>query len=286
MTLPPDLQVLARGWMHGNTIALRGEAHALVDTGYHTGVHAVRALCERHFDGALPTTLALTHVHSDHAGGVASLVASTGAEVLAHPDAAALTDPWDPHALWLEGTGQELPRFRVTGALEPGTCQLAGRRWEVLHTPGHATGGVSLFRPEDGVLISGDALWEDGFGLLNPWVDGPGVFDDTERALAALGPLPAVVVIPGHGAPFTDLSGALARARRRLERMRADPAGHRRKALTDLVGFAAMAHRGAVDLRALLRAAMAAYPPLPGDPGGREEALAQSVLDRLSRPSR
>ena len=49
--------------------------------------------------------------------------------------------------------------------------------------------------------------------------------------------LPVRVVIPGHGAPFTDVAGALARARSRLAGFQADPARHARHALRVLVKY-------------------------------------------------
>ncbi len=40
----------------------------------------------------------------------------------------------------------------------------AGIKLQVLHTPGHTPGGISLYSPEDGVVFSGDALFEDSVG--------------------------------------------------------------------------------------------------------------------------
>ena len=67
--------------------------------------------------------------------------------------------------------------------LAPGsTVAAGGRRWEVLAVPGHGTGAVAFFEATAGLLITGDALWEDGFGVLNPWTDGLGVFDEAQVA--------------------------------------------------------------------------------------------------------
>ena len=256
--IPGDLHVIVRGWLHGNCVVVSGQTTGLIDTGYHTGVADVREALA----GDRPTDIALTHVHSDHAGGVAALAAWSGARVHAHPDAVALTAPWDARGLWLEGTGQELPRFSAAPTLSRGaTITLGDHAWGVLHTPGHATGVVSLLRDHDGVLVSGDALWEDGFGLLNPWVDGPDVFDQAAAAIDTLEATRATLVIPGHGAPFTDLDGAIARARSRLARLRADPERLHRKLLDDLVGFARLAAPER-DQIALRDAARASFPPL------------------------
>ena len=56
-------------------------------------------------------------------------------------------------------------------------------------------------------------------------VGEPG-FDDVAAALDIIGSLPVRLVVPGHGRPFSDVAGALARARRRLAGFKADPARH------------------------------------------------------------
>ncbi|MCB9679220.1 MAG: MBL fold metallo-hydrolase [Alphaproteobacteria bacterium] len=245
--------MLVRGWLHGNVVALAGDAPAVVDSGYATGADALLGFAGR------CEVLALTHAHSDHAGGAAALVGRFGCPVLAHRDVAGLVERWDPRELWLEGTGQELPRFRVDRVLGD-RVELAGEAWHVVETPGHAVGGVSFFRERDGVLITGDALWEDGFGLLNPWYDPPGVLERTALALDALAELTPSVVIPGHGEPFTDFAGALSRARGRLAHLAAGhPAGsaeaeaalygarNRALVLRNLLGFWRLLHPDATD---------------------------------------
>jgi glyoxylase-like metal-dependent hydrolase (beta-lactamase superfamily II) len=247
-TLPPDLHVLVRGWLDGNVILIRGRRPVLVDTGYHSGTPGLLAWLED--AGAPPGELdqiLLTHVHSDHAGGVAALLAAAGGglPVRAHPDARALVAAWDERRLWLRGTGQEMPGFATTGDLVPGArLSLAGSDWRVLDTPGHATGGVALFRDRDGVLISGDALWERGFGMLNTWVDGPGVFERAAQALDAIEAAGPQLVIPGHGAPFTAVAAALTTARSRLAALQADPGRNLRQALRAGHAFIRLAHPG------------------------------------------
>lgn len=241
VTLPEDMQVLVRGWVHGNCVLLRGAEPALVDSGYHTGVGALVAAFEQ-FTGRpiadLPH-LALTHVHSDHAGGVAALQGLSQCRVHAHKDARALTEPWSRDGLWLTGTGQQLPRFTIDHTLDR-YIELCGQRWQVVHTPGHATGGVALLR--DDVIITGDALWEDGFGLLNPWVDGPQVLQQAELALDRILATGARVVIPGHGPPFVGLRGAVDRARSRLDYLRRSPDRLAQQLLRNCAGFLSMAH--------------------------------------------
>lgn len=92
-----------------------------------------------------------------------------------------------------------------------------------------------------GILITGDALWENGLGALFP-------LPSLERAVAAahvtLDRIAAAAprwVIPGHGAPFTDAAGAVARARARLDAFAADPRRNARHAMKSLLSFALLA---------------------------------------------
>jgi len=223
----PGLAVLVRGWLHGNIVRIGPD---LVDTGYYTGFDALDSWLvgpvERIF---------LTHVHSDHSGGIAALRDRDSAvAVYGHPDAIAIVEPWDLERLWIDNTGQEIPRFSIDHPL-PSRVDIGGRGFDVIPAGGHATGGV-CFVDDAGVMISGDALWERGFGILNPVIDGPGVFDDAAGALDRIEEAAPRVVIPGHGAPFTDVRGALGRARVLLERMR-DPKDLRRRAFMGAVGF-------------------------------------------------
>ena len=94
-----------------------------------------------------------------------------------------------------------------------------------------------LFDDQTGVLISADALWENGFGVVFPELEGEDAFDEVARVLDLIGSLGAHWVIPGHGAPFSDVNAALQRARRRLESFRSDPARHARHAAKVLVKY-------------------------------------------------
>jgi glyoxylase-like metal-dependent hydrolase (beta-lactamase superfamily II) len=92
-----------------------------------------------------------THAHNDHINAVAEIVASTGAPVYLHPDDRMLWDVVNPT---LE------PRPLADG----GAITVAGTDLQVLHTPGHSPGGVCLWSPDLGVVLSGDTLFHGGPG--------------------------------------------------------------------------------------------------------------------------
>ena len=107
---------------------------------------------------------------------------------------------------------------------------LGGRAWEVIAAPGHDPDAVMLFDRHGGVLMSGDALWEDGFGVVFPELDGATAFADVGAVLDLIDSLEVRWVIPGHGRVFADVGPAVERARSRLAAFAGDPPRHARYA--------------------------------------------------------
>jgi glyoxylase-like metal-dependent hydrolase (beta-lactamase superfamily II) len=250
------LTVLERGWLSSNNVLIHaapGEDGAvLVDTGHVNHEAQTCALVAHALQGRPLARIVNTHLHSDHCGGNAALQAAHGAPIWVAPGMAAPVQAWDADRLTYEGTGQRIARYGAQGELAVGDALVAGgRRWEVLRAPGHDPDSVMLFDRGHGVLISADALWENGFGVVFPEVVGEPGFDDVEAVLELIAALPVRVVIPGHGRVFTDVAGALARARSRLAGFRADPPRHARHAAKVLVKYHLMEER-AQDEAALL----------------------------------
>jgi len=170
----------------------------------------------------------------------------------------------------------------VHGTLHPGdVLEAGGRRFEVLHAPGHDPDSVMLFDAARGLLISADALWEHGFGVVFPEMDGEPGFDDVGAVLDAIEALPVKLVVPGHGEPFTDVAGALARARSRLSSFRAEPARHAKHGVKVLIKYHLMEVREQGE-EALMRWA-AATPLFTGvwERHGRSAGSAQAWCAQL-----
>ncbi|MGY0197591.1 MBL fold metallo-hydrolase [Leptothrix sp. BB-4] len=259
--LPAHLTVLERGWLSSNNTLLHGlpgEPSVLVDSG-HT-VHAAQtealvrhALAAEVGPGATIDRIVNTHLHSDHCGGNARLRQALGAAIWVPPGHAQAARDWDEARLTYRATGQLCERFTVDAVLQPGEAlRVGGLDWQVLAAPGHDTHSVVLFEPVHGVLLSADALWENGFGVVFPELDGESGFAEVEVVLDLIAGLPVQVVVPGHGAPFDDVAGALQRARTRLASHRADPSRHARHAGKVLLKYHLM-ELGSMPLDALRR---------------------------------
>lgn len=231
-TLPDDLVVLQRDWLSSNNLLCLGEQPAIVDTGHvkHAAqtVHRVREVLGQQ---AL-VTIAHTHLHSDHCGGTGALQAAWPAVTTWVPEPSlGAVQRWDEAALSFDGTGQRCGRFGADQPLVPGRGVRLGRHdWQIHAAPGHDALAVVLFEPTLGVLLSGDALWEHGVGVIFPHIDGSDDFDTFNDTLDVIERLDPEIVIPGHGAPFSRAGGAidaaLGRARERMAYFNAQPAQH------------------------------------------------------------
>ncbi len=227
--LPPGMTVLERGWLSSNNILIQGEAGtALIDSGYCTHAPQTLALVQSALQGRPLDLLLNTHLHSDHCGGNAALQAAYPAlRTLIPPGQAAFVLDWNPFALSYMPTGQDCPRFTFDAVLQPGTeLRLGDALWQIHAAPGHDTHSVILFEPHSRCLISADALWQRGFGVVFPELDGADAFDEVAATLDVIEALRPQIVVPGHGAPFTDVAQALDVARQRLAGFVASPHKH------------------------------------------------------------
>jgi glyoxylase-like metal-dependent hydrolase (beta-lactamase superfamily II) len=177
-----------------------GEPLTLIDTGPRTTATQAALVAGLASLGYVPADLeriVVSHAHADHFGLVADLVDLSDAQVLTHPwniPALAETEAYRRrrtgfYAELLREAGVPatamaavaavtagIERFgrpvEVTGVLdEADTLQLAGQSWQVLHTPGHASGLICLYEPESRTLISSDHLLADISS--NPVVEPP-----------------------------------------------------------------------------------------------------------------
>jgi glyoxylase-like metal-dependent hydrolase (beta-lactamase superfamily II) len=240
MPLPASLRVFERGWLSSNNVLLVDDTRtALVDTGYATHAAQTVALV-RHALGTRPLDLIVnTHLHSDHCGGNA-LLQHTWASCTTLVPATEIDNVrrWDETQLTFRATGQCCERFVANGTIEPGQHLCLGTLdWQVLGAPGHDPHSLMLYCASERVLISADALWENGFGVIFPELDGASGFAEQQAVLEMIAGLDVAWVIPGHGAPFSNVQQALERAFSRVAWLRADPARNAKNALKVLLVF-------------------------------------------------
>jgi glyoxylase-like metal-dependent hydrolase (beta-lactamase superfamily II) len=96
---------------------------------------------------------------------------------------------------------------------------------------------IILHQADNSLLLSADALWQNGFGVVFPELEGVSAFLEVGETLDLIESLAPEWVIPGHGAAFTDVAAALEKARSRLVRFQQAPEAHLRHALKVLIKF-------------------------------------------------
>ncbi|MEK7436394.1 MAG: MBL fold metallo-hydrolase [Pseudomonadota bacterium] len=242
MSLPAGIRVLERGWLSSNNILIDdGEGCTLIDSGYVAHAAQTLLLLQHALAGKRLTRLINTHCHSDHMGGNASLARAHGCRISIPAGEAGVIAAWDEDAMMLASTGQSAERFSYSDTLAEGdVLELGGLTWQALAAPGHDPNALLFYAPEARLLITGDALWENGFGLIFPELFGQSGYAAARSTLETIAQLEVDTVIPGHGAPFGDIGKALATAFARLDAYERDPARLARHALKVMLSFLLM----------------------------------------------
>lgn len=242
-SLPRTIEVIERGWLSSNHIVFADDdVTTVIDTGYVTEGDGTKRLIAQALKGRPLHRVINTHLHSDHAGGNALLQAEHGCQIWIPQGEAALVEAWDEDRLSYRRTSQLCPRFRHDRVFAEGELMaLGGESWRVLPAAGHDHAMVMFWCERLGVLISADALWQKGFGVIFPELAGIPGFAEQAATLELIGQLQPKVVIPGHGAPFSEddgaVSAALQAARSRIQWLSEDPRRNADNALKVLLAF-------------------------------------------------
>lgn len=190
-TLPITVAYAGRELTITPTLVQTERGLVLIDVGPEGALEGLRThLRSLEYDLEDVWLVVLTHHDGDHAGGLAALLDHTDAVVATHREEAPyVTGERNP----IKGDGDRYPPVDVDLELADGVRipTLAGPM-EVVATPGHAPGHVSLHFPEDGLLLAGDALVADGEEPLSG--PKPEFTPEMDRALESLERLAALEI--------------------------------------------------------------------------------------------
>jgi glyoxylase-like metal-dependent hydrolase (beta-lactamase superfamily II) len=224
--LPGGVIVAQRDWLSANHVLLHGQTgRIIIDTGYLSHARRTRACVEAAFGHLSLDLIVTTHCHSDHMGCNAYLQRWTQARIAIPQGEATLVEAWDEDGLWLEWADQQCERFSADQLLLCGeTYSFGDLDWLAISGPGHNDATVMFYNATHKMLITADALWENGFGFVSPRAWDAGALSRTRQTLDLIASLDVAIVIPGHGAPFTTVRAALDVAYARLTALEADDA--------------------------------------------------------------
>ncbi len=198
-------------WNRANVWLIRGrDRDLLLDAG--TGVADLRAALVDRINK--PLLAVASHVHFDHAGGLAAFadVAIHAAEAAALADADPVMTLSDPAMGWIldeHFTRQPVAGFRAADyrfrpvvpsrlLADGDLLDLGDRKLEVIHLPGHSPGCIALYEPASQELYSGDVVYDGELLDKLPGSDRAAYAASAHRLLD----LPVRIVYPGHYHPF------------------------------------------------------------------------------------
>jgi len=189
------IEKLTSGPIETNAFLLADEnsREALVVDAPPGALDAIVRMCER--AGFRLVFIVNTHGHWDHVADNSALKKATGATLAIHKLDAPLLATRGADGFQLPFSVE--PSFPDRMLSEGDAVGFGDVNLEVMHTPGHTKGSICLYSKRDELLLTGDTLFDAGYGRT----DLPGSSEkNMENSLKRLSLLPAATrVYPGHG---------------------------------------------------------------------------------------
>lgn len=183
---------------------LQANCYLIIDTTSRDGLiidpgdeaNFLKETIERH--DVRPRLIVGTHGHFDHIMAVVDIALSYQLPFWLHQDDVFLVDTLQSSAQHFLGTdpgpSPKIDRFLIPGE----SLQLGEAHFEVLHTPGHTPGSISLYERAQEVLLPGDTLFAGGsVGRTDFSYSNPQHLQDSVRRLLQLPE--ETTIYPGHG---------------------------------------------------------------------------------------
>ena len=175
-----------------NTYLIDGPARVLIDPGHlHLFEHVASNLRQLGLELSDIDLVLVTHGHPDHFEA-AKLFKDLPAKFALSAEDWRMIEEMGKYM----GPAFDLEAYRPDFFLDSGNLTVKGVELEVIRSPGHSRGSVTLYWPKEKALFSGDVLFRDGLGRT----DLPGGNGATlKESIRGLEPLDAEWLLPGHG---------------------------------------------------------------------------------------
>ncbi|QUG42453.1 MBL fold metallo-hydrolase [Psychrobacillus sp. INOP01] len=214
-----------RKFPSANMILIKDRLPVLIDTGFGSDTKETERLIRE--VGVSPEDLSLivnTHYHSDHVGGNFHFQSNYGVNIAAHKWEADLINNSDSESCSAEWLDQPVEPYRVDRKLSDNDeIETGNRTLQVLHTPGHTLGHISLYEPEEEILICGDLFHRDDIGWLNIYREGVASIHRSMESLDRLSKFRISRAYSGHGPQIENPQAAIDVARERFEKWLGNP---------------------------------------------------------------
>lgn len=209
--LPGIFQVTHRG---ANVLVIVEKKIALIDTGLRESAHLILDFITDigHSPNEVDLII-LTHNHIDHMGGLEKIRQATGAKVAAHRlDIGERVHPTAADARYKESLANIKSKLHsmfsvlqkdVDIILEGGEILDRMGGLEVIHTPGHTPGGISLYSEKYKMMMTGDLIRKHGKTLLLPPKMVSFSLKDNLESIRKIADYDFEILCFGHGLPLT-----------------------------------------------------------------------------------
>ena len=189
---------------------LASEDISLVDVGLMgKGNYKIESIKKMGIDLSSIKRIIMTHTHLDHIGCLTEIKKMIPkAELWVHKNEAEPIESGDDriiHGMDAFKSMCEMQygirpgdlKFKVDRKLEGAEMlEIGGMVWEVIHIPGHSTGGIALYEPAQKILIPGDVVYADyAIGRFDLYSADASQLKESLNKLARLD---IDVLLPGH----------------------------------------------------------------------------------------
>lgn len=186
-------------WIHPyenncNTYLVRADRSLLIDPGHSRFLGLL--IDQMQDDGISPETIdvvMITHAHPDHLEGVEFFLEKPVRITMSQEEERYLLE--NGKRLF-DMMGRSPPKYRVDFYLKEGSLCLGQERFEVLETPGHSPGSLSIYWPRRKALFTGDVVFYGGIGRTDFAGGDPRLL---MQSIERLSELETELLLPGHG---------------------------------------------------------------------------------------
>jgi len=177
-----------------NSFFIGGNVGALIDPGLTVFLpDLLKRMGENGIDPEEIRYVINTHSHPDHFEASGAFSDNTDIQIGMHGDGIAFLNDIGGHMYGMFGL--DIPKVNIGMIMEEGPVTLGDETFEILHTPGHSPGSISLYWPSRKALFSGDVIFDQNIGRTD-FPGGSGAL--LKESILKLSRLDVDYLLPGH----------------------------------------------------------------------------------------